>query len=139
MRVLGLDVGERRIGIAISDPTGTIVRPLETLTRGSRDQDLAALAALVAEHDVELVVVGQPLSLNGSEGPQARRVARYADLLADHLSVPVVSWDERFTTVEAEEILLQSRGRKKRRRARGDGSLDGIAAAVILQSYLDSR
>jgi putative Holliday junction resolvase len=139
MRVLGLDVGERRVGIAISDPTGTIVRPLETLIRGSRDQDLAALAALVAQHDVELVVVGQPLSLNGSEGPQARRVARYADLLAERLSVPVVSWDERFTTVEAEEILLQSRGRKKRRRARGNGSLDGIAAAVILQSYLDSR
>jgi putative Holliday junction resolvase len=84
-------------------------------------------------------VVGQPLSLNGSEGPQARRIARYADLLAEHLSVPVVSWDERYTTAEAEEILLQSRSKKKRRRARSDGSLDGIAAAVILQSYLDSR
>jgi putative Holliday junction resolvase len=139
MRVLGLDVGERRVGIAISDPTGTVVRPLETLFRESREQDVATLAALVAEHDVGLVVVGQPLSLNGSEGPQARRIARYADLLAERLPVPIVLWDERYTTAEAEEILLQSRSKKKRRRARGDGSLDGIAAAVILQSYLDSR
>ncbi len=139
MRILGLDVGERRVGIAISDPTGTIVRTLPTLMRGSRKQDLAAIAALVAEHDVELIVVGEPLRLDGTVGAQARRIARYADVLAEHLSVPIISWDERFTTVAAKEILLQSRGRKKRRRARGEGKVDAIAAAVILQSYLDSQ
>ncbi len=138
MRILGLDVGERRVGIAISDSTGTVARPLQTLVRGSREEDLAAIAALVAEHDVGLVVVGQPLSLDGTEGPQARRVARYAEALAAHLPVRLVSWDERFTTVVAEEILRQSRKKRKRRHARTAGEVDAIAAAVILQSYLDS-
>jgi putative Holliday junction resolvase len=127
------------VGVAISDPTGTVVRPLQTLVRGSRKEDVAAIAALVDEHDVELIVVGQPLSLDGTEGPQAQRIARYALMLDEHLSVPIVSWDERFTTVVAEEILSQSRGKKKRRRARAKGQVDAIAAAVILQSYLNSR
>ena len=139
MRILGLDVGERRVGIAISDPTGTVVRPLQTLVRGSREEDFAVVAALVAEHDVGLVVVGQPLSLNGTEGPQARRVARYMEALATRLPVPVVPWDERFTTVAAHEILRQSRGKKKRQRARAGGEIDAVAAAVILQSYMDSQ
>ncbi|MBE9506588.1 MAG: Holliday junction resolvase RuvX [Chloroflexi bacterium] len=137
MRVLALDVGERRIGIAISDPTGTLARPLQALARGSREEDFAAIAALVAEHDVGLVVVGQPLSLDGTEGPQARRVARYAEALAAHLTVRVISWDERFTTVEAEKVLRQGRKEKDRRRARTKGELDAVAAAVILQGYLD--
>ena len=139
MRALGLDVGERRVGIAISDPTGTVVRPLQTLVRSSRAEDFAAITALVAEHDVELVVVGQPLSLNGSEGPQARRISRYAERLADQLTVPIVFWDERYTTMAAEEIMLQNRSKGKRRRARAEGGVDAIAAAVILQSYLDSQ
>ena len=138
MRILGLDPGEKRIGIAISDPTGTLARPLQALERASRAEDFAAIAALVAEHDVALVVVGQPLSLDGTEGPQARRVARYADALAAHLPVPVVSWDERYTTAVANELLIQSRRKKARRRARASGQIDAIAAAVILQSYLDS-
>jgi putative Holliday junction resolvase len=138
VRILGLDIGERRVGVAISDPTGTVVRPLQTLVRGSREEDLAAVAAIVKEHDVGLVVVGEPLSLDGTEGPQARRIARYALVLAEHVSVPVVSWDERFSTVTAQEILSQ-RGRKKRQHARDKGQVDAIAAAVILQSYLDSR
>ena len=138
MRILGLDVGERRVGIAICDPTGTVVRPLQTLKRGSREQDWAAITALVAEHGVELIVVGQPLSLDGTVGPQARRIARYADALAKQVSIPIVPWDERFTTARAKEIIFQSRGKKKRRRARTQGTVDAIAAAVILQSYLDS-
>ena len=137
MRILALDMGERRVGIAVSDPTGTIARPLRARVRGSREEDFAAITALVAEHDVELVVVGQPLSLDGAEGPQARRVARYAEALAARLPVPVVAWDERFTTVAAEEILRQNR-RKKKRQARTRGEVDSIAAAVILQGYLDS-
>ena len=138
MRILGLDPGEKRIGIAISDPTGTLARPLQALERASRAEDFAAIAALVAEHDVALVVVGQPLSLDGTEGPQARQVARYADALAAHLPVPVVSWDERYTTAVANELLIQSRRKKARHRARASGQIDAIAAAVILQSYLDS-
>ncbi|MDY6877871.1 MAG: Holliday junction resolvase RuvX [Chloroflexota bacterium] len=138
MRLLALDVGERRVGIAISDPTGTVARPLQALVRGSREEDFAAITALVAEHDVGLVIVGQPLSLNGTEGPQARRVARYAEALAAGLPVPIVAWDERFTTVEAEDILRQNR-RHKKRQARTRGEVDAVAAAVILQSYLDSQ
>jgi len=138
MRVLALDVGERRVGVAISDSTGTVARPLQTLVRGSREEDFAAIAVIVAEHDIGLVVVGQPLSLDGTEGPQARRVARYAEALTATLPVPVVAWDERFTTVTAEEILRQRR-RQKKRRARTRGEVDAIAAAVILQSYLDSQ
>ena len=126
------------MGIAISDPTGTLARPLQTLVRGSRAEDFAVIAGLVAEHDVGLVVVGRPLSLDGTEGPQARRVARYADALAANLAVRVISWDERYTTVEAREILRQRRGKRGRRGARAAGQVDAIAAAVILQSYLDS-
>jgi putative Holliday junction resolvase len=139
MRVLALDVGERRVGIAISDPTGAVARPLQALERGPREEDFAAIAVLVAEHDIDLVVIGMPFSLDGTEGPQARRIAGYAEELADYLPTRVVLWDERFTTAEAEEILRQSRSEKKRRRARTSGELDAIAAAVILQSYLDSR
>lgn len=139
MRTLGLDMGERRVGVAISDPTGTVARPLQTLLRGSREEDCSAITTIVAGHGVGLVVVGQPLSLDGTEGPQARRVARYAEELAACLPVPVVSWDERFTTVAAEDILRQSRRKKEIRRARAEGQVDAIAAAVILQSYLDSQ
>ena len=139
MRVLALDVGERRVGIAISDPTGALARPLQAVVRSSREEDFAAIAAIVAEYGVSLVVVGLPLSLDGTEGPQARRIAGYAEGLADCLPTQLVLWDERFTTAEAEEILRQYRSEKKRRRARASGELDAIAAAVILQSYLDSR
>ncbi len=140
MRTLGLDLGERRIGVAISDPLGMVARPLETVTCSAKAEDFAAIADLVARHEVELVVVGQPLSLDGTAGPQARRITQYGQELADILPVPVIFWDERFSTVEAEEILLQSqRGKTKRRKARKSGKLDGIAAAVILQSYLDSQ
>jgi putative Holliday junction resolvase len=139
MRVLALDVGARRVGIAISDLSGALARPLQALMRRSREEDFAAIAAVVAEHDIELIVVGQPFSLDGTVGPQAQRITRYAEALAKHLSVQIVMWDERFTTMEAEEILRQRRSEKKRRQARTSGELDAIAAAVILQSYLDSR
>jgi len=137
VRILALDMGERRMGVAVSDPTGTVARPLQTLVRGSRQEDFAAIAGLVAEHDAELLVVGRPLSLDGTEGPQARRINRYVEALAARLPIRVVLWDERFTTAAAQEILRQSRGKKRRRQARSAGEVDAIAAAVILQSYLD--
>ncbi len=136
-RYLGLDIGDRYIGIAISDPTGTIARPLQTLEHRSARADFAAIASLVEEYDVDAVVVGMPLSLDGSVGDQARRVARYAEGLASDLDVPVIGWDERFSTAAAEEILLKTRKEGARRRARANGEIDAIAAAVILQSYLD--
>ena len=139
MRILALDVGERRVGVAVSDPTGTIARPLHTIRRASRADDFAAIAHLVDAYQAEAVVVGQPLSLDGCAGPQARRVARYADALAETLAIPVISWDERFSTARADEILRETRGERAKRRARADGEIDAIAAAVILQRYLDSK
>ena len=137
-RALALDVGDRRIGVAISDPTGLIARPLTTIERASRDQDFAAIAGLVSQHAAELVVVGRPISLDGTEGPQARKVTRYAEALARRLAVPVVFWDERYSTMEAHEILRRNRPGAGRD-ARVSGELDAVAAAVILQRYLDSR
>ncbi len=139
MRLLCLDFGERHIGVAISDPTGTIARPLLTLQHRSKKEDFAAISCLVEKHDADGVVVGRPLSLDGTVGPQAERVDRYTDALKEHLDVPVIPWDERFSTEVADEILQLTRREKAKRRARADGEIDAIAAAVILQSYLESQ
>jgi putative Holliday junction resolvase len=139
MRILALDVGGRHTGVAISDPTATIARPLETIHHRSRKELASAVATLVEAHEVEAVVVGRPLSLDGRVGPQARRIDRCVEALAGRLRVPVIPWDERFSTATAEEILRETRSEKARRRARSDGQIDAIAAAVILQSYLDQH
>lgn len=136
MRILALDVGDRRIGIAVSDPTGLIARPLRVLERRSKKEDFAVIAALVAEYGAERVVVGRPLTPRGREGRQARRVAGYARALAEALPVPVELWDERYTTVAAEEILRETRKPSARREKR---DLDAVAAAVLLQDYLSAH
>ena len=133
MRVLALDVGDRRIGVAISDPTGTIASPLTTVRRVSEAKDHQAIADLVDRHSVERVVVGLPRTLRGELGPQAQKVMRFGERLAQVLDVPVVYWDERHTTADAERIV---RARRRGRAARA--GVDEVAAAVILQSYLDS-
>ncbi|MGD1995162.1 MAG: Holliday junction resolvase RuvX [Anaerolineae bacterium] len=138
MRVLALDVGERRIGVALSDPSGTVARPLCTVERGSRAEDFAAIAELVAEQEVELVVVGWPLTLRGESGPQAQRVEEYARALDEALPVPLRMWDERYSTLSAEEIMRRFR-EGGRRRSRGGPGVDAVAAAVILQAFLDSQ
>ena len=130
MRVLALDVGERRVGVAVSDPTGTLATPHGVIHRRSKAQDFAAVARLVTELGAERVVVGLPLSLSGDVGPQARRVMRYAQALAQALPVPVELYDERYSTVTADELLAEG-GRKRRRTP-----IDAAAAAVILQEYL---
>jgi putative Holliday junction resolvase len=132
MRVIALDVGERRIGVAVSDPTGTLVTPHTVIQRRSKAEDFATVARLVAELEAERVVVGLPLSLNGEVGPQARRVTRYARALAQTLDVPVELYDERYSTVTADALLAES-GHKRR------VPIDAAAAAVILQNYLESR
>ncbi len=136
MRVLALDIGEKRIGIAISDPTGLIAQPLRVLERRSKKADFAAIARLVAEYGVERVIVGRPLTLRGEVGPQARWVEAYAQALAEVLPVPVELWDERYTTVAAQEILETVRRPGKHRRR---GEVDAVAAAVLLQGFLETR
>lgn len=134
-RILGLDVGERRIGIAISDETQTLARSLTVLHRRSKAQDFEALARLVREQKVAAIVVGLPLSSNGTEGQQARRIRRYAAALSERLATPLVFYDESFSTVTAAGLMMAS-GRKRRDRRH---CIDAVAAAVILQDYLDTR
>ena len=134
MRILGLDVGEKRIGVAVSDPTGFLATAESVLKRVSIAKDLAALAALVREYDAEAVVVGMPLHLDGRAGEQAQSVQRFIERLRPHISVPVIFWDERLSTKGAHVLLLEAGLKASRRAAR----LDAAAAAVILQTYLDS-
>ena len=139
-RILALDVGERRVGVAVSDETQTLARSLTVLHRRSKAKDFEDLARLAREQEARAIVVGLPLSLDGSEGPQARRVRRYADALgealaAQGLTVPLVFHDESMSTVTAAEVMIAS-GRKRRHRRR---QIDAVAAAVILQNYLDTH
>jgi putative Holliday junction resolvase len=150
MRVLALDVGERRIGLAISDPDGRVAVPLDTLERRDEAADLRALADLVEREEIQVVVVGLPLSLDGSVGPQAARTQDFARRLAQVVARPLEMWDERLSTVAAERALAPS-GLPDRRRRRGgakerrrpprrrQGAQDALAAALVLQSYLDSQ
>jgi putative Holliday junction resolvase len=135
MRVLALDVGERRIGVAVSDPTQTLARSLTVLQRVSDERVVQCLAALIREQGVERIVMGYPLGLDGDVGPQAKRTGRLAQTLAAKLGVEVQLWDESYSTVEAERILGERRIRGARRRQK----VDATAAAVILQNYLDTQ
>jgi putative Holliday junction resolvase len=131
--VVGLDLGSRRIGVAVSDPSGTIATPHSVIERsGDTGLDHPAIAALVIEVEAERVVVGLPVSMNGSMGPAARAATAEADALATVLPVPVETFDERLTTVAADRLLLAGRVRGGARRR----VVDKIAAAVILQGWL---
>lgn len=136
MRALGVDFGERRIGLAVSDPTGTIASPLDTLKRrrGKRPpwRDLEAAAV---EHGVEQVVVGLPLGLDGKENEWCAEVRAMGDELGRRLSVPVAYMDERMTSVRAERAVRSVGLRKSQREEKG--RIDAAAAALILQSWLD--
>ncbi|WP_419925894.1 Holliday junction resolvase RuvX [Candidatus Poriferisocius sp.] len=133
-RALGIDLGERRIGVAVSDGEGRLATPLAVIERsGSRQLDHRQIAELVAEYGAEVVVVGLPLSLDGSAGPAARGAEREAEQLEAALDVPVVAHDERLTTVIADQALAHSGLSAKARRQR----VDMVAASVILQGWLD--
>jgi len=132
-RWLSLDVGEKRIGVAICDETLTLARPLLTLKRASKKEDFVKLAALCHEQQIEKIIVGLPKTLRNEEGPQARRVRRYAAELQAVLSLPIDFWDERFSSVDAEERLAASS-----RKMRAKGNIDSAAAAIILQEYLNA-
>jgi putative Holliday junction resolvase len=131
-RILGLDVGEQRIGLAISTPEGGLAVPLRVLERRRDDSDIEAIAALARAEQVETLVVGHPLSMDGSAGPQARRVEAFARLLAKATGLPFELWDERLSSVQAERAVRPLRGRRR-------APSDDVAAAIILQSYLDRQ
>jgi len=135
-RHLGLDVGDRRIGVALSAEAATLASALTTLTRSGGRKDAALVAELARQHEVAAVVVGLPLNMDGTRGPQAEKVLGFVEGLRRRLGpVPVVTRDERLTTVEAEEKLREAGlGWKERKRV-----VDQAAAVVILQEYLDER
>ncbi len=136
MRFMALDVGDVRIGVAVSDTLEIGAYPLATLTRaGSLKRDVAAVAALAAEQEADALLVGLPLSLNGEVGPQAEKVQGFARALSKLIAVPVVFWDESLSSVEATERLIAQGVSREKRRAR----IDQTAAAVILESFLDHR
>jgi len=135
MRVLGIDLGSRRIGLALSDPDETIASPLEVLHRRSDKKDIAALAALVREHEVGRIVVGLPIHMSGRHGPEAEAAERFAQNLAKATSLTVDLIDERWTTIEAERSLREmgqtgKRGRKRKLH------VDAVAASILLRTYL---
>jgi putative Holliday junction resolvase len=136
MRVVGVDLGSRRIGLAVSDPSGTVATPHQVLSRsGDRSADHVALAHVVEEVGAERVVVGLPLSLDGSTGPAARAVLAEAEDMARALPVPVETYDERLTTVTADRSLLALNVKRAARRR----VVDKVAASVMLQAWLDGR
>jgi len=134
MRVLALDVGDSRIGLAISDPNGQVAVPLRTLHRRSLETDIAEIAAVAAQEGVEVIVVGFPLSLDGTAGHQAQRVQDFVDDLRTAIPLPVELWDERLSTAQAEQLLRTVPPRSRKARA----EQDALAAAIVLQAYLDS-
>jgi len=135
-RVLGLDLGSRRIGVAVSDPGRVIASPDRVLSRsGDAERDRRAIAAIADEWEARVLVIGLPLSLDGSEGPAAQAARRESEHLAELTGLPVETYDERFTTVTADQQLAAQnmRGRDRRK------VVDKVAAAVILQAWLDRR
>jgi putative Holliday junction resolvase len=136
VRALGIDLGSKRIGIAVSDLTGTVASPLVVVPRSkSRRHDLDTLARLVREEEAEIVVVGLPLTMAGEHGPAARAATAEAERLATVVDVPVVLHDERLTTVTADRAMMEADLRAPERRK----IVDKIAAAIMLQSWLDAR
>lgn len=132
MRALGLDVGERRLGVALSDPGKKLAFPLTVIHRMGGEEDIEALKHLVRKHEVDEIVIGLPFSLDGNLGPQARRVMEFVEELTRALSLPVILWDERLSTVEASRRLREVGVKDK-------AAQDTLAAVIVLQNYLDGR
>ena len=137
MRILGIDPGEKRIGVAISDPNGMIANPLTVIKHTSRILDAAEIANLASENNVGLIIVGQTFDEDNVPTPQGRRAARLANAIQQQTSIRVLLWDEAGSTKAAREAHIALGGSKRARKSRGHGHLDDLAATYILQTYLD--
>lgn len=135
MRVLAIDPGEKRIGIAISDPTGTIASPVMVIKHNSRQVDAAAIVKLALENEVGTIIVGQSLDEEGLPTHEGRRSGRLAEAIQSQTSLPVILWDESGSTQEARAARIAMGVSRRKRR----GHQDDLAAAIILQSYLDTQ
>ncbi len=134
-RVMALDVGEATVGVAVSDPLGMTAQPICTIRRKNLKKDLAAIAGLVSSYEATCLVVGLPLTLRGERGPAAESVGAFVGKLKEFIRLPVTSWDERLSSVQAERALLEGDVSRSKRRS----AIHQVAAAIVLQSYLDSR
>ena len=134
MRILALDHGTKRIGVAVSDELKMIAQPLEYILAEPSAGFLARLKELVQEKDVELILVGMPRNMDGSYGPAAQKVRDFVVALRDTLTVPIRLWDERLTSAQANRVLIQGGVRRDKRKEK----VDKMAAAILLQGYLDS-
>lgn len=134
MRILGIDYGSRRVGLAISDPLGITAQPIGHFAWGSRDDLAGLIRRTVREREIGMIVVGLPVSMKGTLGPAAVNVLDFVDWLAAEVPVPVRTWDERLTTAEAERVLIDAGMRRDRRKTR----IDQVAAQLMLQNYLDA-
>lgn len=135
MKILGLDYGESRIGVAVSDEAGVMAQGLATLARKNRKSDLQALATVIEKQQIERIVLGYPLRIDGTAGIQCEKVRRFAVLLEKTFHLPVVCWDEAFSTKEAEEMMRQMKVKRNKKRE----MVDRIAASIILQDYLNAH
>ena len=133
MRVLALDVGEKTVGLATCDPLGITTTPRETLRRDGSELD--RLAEMVRKEEIDEIVVGLPISLNGTLGPAAQKMLQFVEQLRARVTIPVETCDERLTTVEAESLLIQAETRRAKRRQ----VIDQVAACLILQDYLNQK
>ncbi len=131
MRILGLDVGLKRIGVAVSDPLKITAQGLDTVERG----DIGSLEKVISQNDVVEIVVGLPLNMDGTEGERAKDAISFADMLKKKFSVPVKMWDERLSTASAERDMIKGDLSRKKRKSLSDK----VAAQLILQNYLDSK
>ena len=134
-RILAVDFGMRRIGLALSDPLQIIATPLETLTINSFDDGIAKLKHVCDEYDLESIIMGYPIGTSGNKTDQTKIVDKVIETLKSLINVPIISWDERYTSVQAKDILRQQ-GKKVRD---DKGRVDQLAARIMLQEYLDSR
>ena len=134
MRVLAIDHGTRRIGIAISDELKTIAQPLEFIPAEPFEAFLARLQQIIAEKPAELILVGMPRNMDGTYGPAAEKVRTFIDALKEKIEVPIRTWDERLTTAQANRFLIAADVKRRDRKEK----VDKTAAAILLQSYLDA-
>lgn len=135
MRILALDVGERRIGVAVSDALNIIAQGLETIERKGEENILNRIKGLLEEYDIGKIVIGMPFNMDGTKGASAESIERFISLLKKEITVDIETVDERLTTAQGERMLIDADVSRKKRRS----SLDKIAAQLILQAYLDSH
>ena len=134
MPILGLDIGNKRIGIAISDKTGLIAQGLMTLERSNIEHDLRVIEDIIKSRDIDLIVIGLPLNMNGTLSKEANKILEFKKVLSSKTNLKIITYDERLSSKEAEDLLIRANISRKKRKPQ----IDKIAAQIILQKYLDS-